>query len=109
SNELCFRDQPVTYIIDKEIKKGYLINDGIIKPISEVLLCEYVTSSIHLPNKEITIHRKNDKKYIFNNKDLRFMDIKSLIFKLHSENFSNNKILTEEMDILSTFQEGMNH
>ena len=31
SNELCFRDQPVTYTIDKEIKKGYLINDGIIK------------------------------------------------------------------------------
>ncbi|CAF0907195.1 unnamed protein product [Brachionus calyciflorus] len=61
SNELCFRDQPVTYTIDKEIKKGYLINDGIIKPNSEVLLCEYVTSSIQLPNKEITIHRKNDK------------------------------------------------
>ncbi|CAF1133311.1 unnamed protein product, partial [Brachionus calyciflorus] len=35
SNELCFRDQPVTYTIDKEIKKGFLINDGIIKPNSE--------------------------------------------------------------------------
>jgi len=78
SNELCFRDQFVTYTIDKEIKKGFLINDGIIKPNSEVILCENVISSIQLPNKEITIHRKNDKTYIFNNKELRFMDIKSL-------------------------------
>ncbi|CAF1008278.1 unnamed protein product [Brachionus calyciflorus] len=77
SNELCFRDQPVTYTIHKEIKKGYLINEGIIKPNSELLLCEYVTSSIQRPNKEITIHRKKDKTYIFNNKDLSFMDIKS--------------------------------
>ncbi|CAF1003526.1 unnamed protein product, partial [Brachionus calyciflorus] len=102
------RDQPVTYRIDKEIKKGYLIIDGIIKPNSEVLLCEYVTSSKQLPNKEITIHRKNDKTYIFNNKDLRFMDIKSLNFKLYNENFSHNKILTEEMDLISTFQDVMN-
>ncbi|CAF0965455.1 unnamed protein product [Brachionus calyciflorus] len=56
-NELCFRDQPVTYTIDKEIKKGYLINDGIIKP--------------------------------------------------NSENFSNNKIPTEEMDLKSTFNHEM--
>ncbi|CAF1026667.1 unnamed protein product, partial [Brachionus calyciflorus] len=109
SIELCFRDQPGTYTIDKEIKKGFLINDGIIKPNSEVLLCENVTSSIQLPNKEITIHRKNDKTYIFNNKDLRFMDIKLLNFKLHNDNFSHNKILTEEMDLISTFQEVMNH
>ncbi|CAF1069283.1 unnamed protein product, partial [Brachionus calyciflorus] len=109
SNELCFRDQPVTYTTEKEIKKSYLINDGILKPNSEVLLCEYVTSSIQIPNKEITIHRKNNKTYIFNNMDLRFMDIKSLNFKLHNENFSHDKILTEEMDKISTFQEVINH
>ena len=37
------------------------------------------------------------------------MDIKSLNNKLHDENFTHNKILTEEMDLITTFQEIMNH
>ncbi|CAF1139163.1 unnamed protein product, partial [Brachionus calyciflorus] len=55
SLSMCFKDQPIRYIEDNTLITGFLSQDGIIKPISDLISCNKVIQYIQLPSVDKTI------------------------------------------------------
>ena len=105
----CFRDQPVSFMENNVSKTGFLIQDGNIKLISGVVPCDRVFQYIQLPNLDQTVMRLKNATSLISDSQLQYSNIDYLANKIKSTSFSHNTILMDSIDLLSTFQEVVNH
>ncbi|CAF1051560.1 unnamed protein product, partial [Brachionus calyciflorus] len=109
SLSMCFKDQPIRYIEDNTTRTGFLSQDGIIKPISELIPCNRIIQYIQLPNIDKTIVRQRHESFVASDSQLNYFNIDYLSNKIREPQLSHNSLLLDGIDLLSTFQEGVNH
>ena len=109
SLSICFKDQPIRYIEDNTTWTGFLSQDGIIKPISELIPCNRIIQYIQLPNIDKTIVRQRHESFVASDSQLNYFNIDYLSNKIREPQLSHNSLLLDGIDLLSTFKEVVNH
>ncbi|CAF0861195.1 unnamed protein product [Brachionus calyciflorus] len=106
---LCFKDQPVKFTDEYTTRTGFLSQDGIIKLVSDVVPCNLVIQYIQLPNVEKTIVRQIHESFLASDPQLQYFNIDYLNNKFREPQLSHNSLLLDGIDLLSTFQDVINH
>ncbi|CAF0754794.1 unnamed protein product [Brachionus calyciflorus] len=79
NRSLCFEEQPIKFSEDNNSRTGFLTQDGVIK------------------------------SYIANDYQIQFSNLDYLANKIREPLLSHNSLLMESTDLLSSFQEVVNH
>ncbi|CAF1073530.1 unnamed protein product [Brachionus calyciflorus] len=101
--------QPIRYIEDNTTRTGFLSQDGIIKSISDLIPCNKVIEYIQLPNVDKTIVRQRHQSFVASESQLNYFNIDYLSNKIKEPQLSHNSLLLDGIDLLSIFQEVVNH
>lgn len=109
NSSICFADQPVIFINTNWSRTGYLTNDGIIKQISDLVPCNRIVQYIQLINQSNTIMRNNFQTSLVPNSQLQYYKFDYLGNKIRELDIHHNPLLLDGIDLLSTFQEVINH
>ncbi|RNA32942.1 Transposon Ty3-G Gag-Pol [Brachionus plicatilis] len=105
----CFTDQPIIFNIKNSSKTGFLTFNNIISQVSNLVHCNRVIQYIQLVNQNYTIVRKNFQSSIVPNSKIQFFNFDYLGNKIKELNVHHNPLLLDGIDLLSTFQEKVNH
>ena len=109
NGSLCFADQPVLFELHNSIRTGYLMSDGIIKQVSNLIPCNRVFQYIQLVDQSYTIIRNNYQSLPVPNSQVQFYKFDYLGNKIRELEAHHNPLLLDGIDLLSTFQEVVNH
>jgi hypothetical protein len=109
NQSMCFQDQPIKFVEDNITRIGHLTQDGIIKIISNSIPCNKIIQYIQLPSSDKTIVRQKHESYLVSDSQIQYYEIDYLTNRLHEPIITHNSLLLNGIDILSTFQDVVNH
>ncbi|RNA16547.1 hypothetical protein BpHYR1_026785, partial [Brachionus plicatilis] len=105
----CFTDQPIIFNIKNSSKTGFLTYNNIIRQVSNLVYCNRVIQYKQLVNQNYTIVRKNFQSSVVPNSKIQFFNLDYLGNMIKELNVHHNPLLLDGIDLLSTFQEIVNH
>ena len=90
-------------------KTGFLTYNNIIRQVYNLVHCNRIIQYIQLVNQNYTIVRKNFQSSVVLNSKIQFFNFDYLGNKIKELNVHHNPLLLDGIDLLSTFQEIVNH
>ena len=105
----CFSDQPLIFNIKNTSKTGFLTYNNIIRLISDLVPCNRMIQYIHVINQNYTVVRKSFQSSVVPNSKIQYFNFNYLTNKMIELDTHHNPLLLDGIDLLSTFQEVINH